>query len=101
MEISLGRFYRLQACPVLLPAAEGERKMTLTSLQALTWGTVTGAVLSALLLASGESGLPELPRLKRADPPRAAPEQQAAQSRQRPAPAPVTAAKGATTAAAR
>jgi len=39
--------------------------MTLTSLQVLTWGTVAGAVLSALLLAAGESGLPELSRLKR------------------------------------
>lgn len=29
--------------------------MTLTSLKALTWGTVTGAVVSALLLASTET----------------------------------------------
>lgn len=41
--------------------------MTLTSLQALTWGTVTGAVLSALLLAAGETGLPDLGRLRRGD----------------------------------
>ncbi|HEX6705128.1 MAG TPA: hypothetical protein VF169_10240 [Albitalea sp.] len=40
--------------------------MTLTSLQALTWSTVTGAVVSALLLASGESGLPDVSRVKRA-----------------------------------
>jgi hypothetical protein len=40
--------------------------MTLTSLQALTWGTVTGAVLSALLLAAGETGLPDLSRLRSA-----------------------------------
>jgi hypothetical protein len=41
--------------------------MTLTSLQALTWSTVTGAVVSALLLASGESGWPELSRWRRSD----------------------------------
>jgi hypothetical protein len=41
--------------------------MTLTSLQALTWGTITGAVVSALLLASGESGLPDWSRLRRGD----------------------------------
>jgi hypothetical protein len=41
--------------------------MTLTSLQTLTWGTVTGAVLSALLLAAGETGLPDLSRLRRGD----------------------------------
>ena len=41
--------------------------MTLTSLQALTWGTVTGAVLSALLLAAGETALPDLNRLRRGD----------------------------------
>ena len=41
--------------------------MTLTSLQVLTWATVTGAVVSALLLAAGESGLPELNRLIRND----------------------------------
>jgi hypothetical protein len=39
--------------------------MTLTSLQALTWGTVTGAVVSALLLASGESGSTDLSWLRR------------------------------------
>lgn len=33
--------------------------MNLTLLRVLTWGTVAGAVVSALLLASGESGLPE------------------------------------------
>lgn len=33
--------------------------MTLFSLQALTWGTVTGAVVSALLLAAAESGFPD------------------------------------------
>jgi len=43
--------------------------MTLTSLQAVTWGTVTGAVLSALLLAAGETGLPDLSRLRRGDTP--------------------------------
>jgi hypothetical protein len=41
--------------------------MTLTSLRALTWGTVAGAVLSALLLAAGESGLPDWSRLRRGD----------------------------------
>jgi hypothetical protein len=41
--------------------------MTLTSLQAVTWGTVTGAVLSALLLAAGETGLPDLNRLRRVE----------------------------------
>ena len=41
--------------------------MTLTSLRALTWGTVAGAVLSALLLAAGESGLPDWNRLRRSD----------------------------------
>ena len=41
--------------------------MTLTSLQTLTWGTVTGAVLSALLLAAGETGLPDLNRLRRGE----------------------------------
>jgi hypothetical protein len=42
-------------------------KMTLSSLQALTWSTVTGAVLSALLLAAGETGLPDLSRLRRGE----------------------------------
>ena len=41
--------------------------MTLSSLQALTWSTVTGAVLSALLLAAGETGLPDLNRLRRGE----------------------------------
>ncbi|HEY2929360.1 hypothetical protein [Piscinibacter sp.] len=41
--------------------------MTLNSLRALTWGTVAGAVLSALLLAAGESGLPDWSRLRRGD----------------------------------
>ena len=41
--------------------------MTLSSLQALTWGTVTGAVVSAILLASGESTWSELPLLRRND----------------------------------
>lgn len=41
--------------------------MTLISLQALTWSTVTGAVVSALLLASGESSRPEWSRVRRAD----------------------------------
>jgi hypothetical protein len=41
--------------------------MTLTSLQALTWGTVAAAVLSALLLAAGESGLPDLSRWQQGD----------------------------------
>jgi len=41
--------------------------MTLTSLQALTWGTVAGAVLSALLLAAAEGGLPELARSRHGD----------------------------------
>ena len=53
--------------------------MTLTSLQALTWSTVTGAVVSALLLASGESGLPELSRLLRVQAaPRSSPPQEPA-----------------------
>ena len=43
--------------------------MTWSSLRALTWGTVTGAVASALLLAASESGLPELSRRPRADQP--------------------------------
>jgi hypothetical protein len=42
--------------------------MTLISLQALTWGTVTGAVVSALLLASGEVGVPEWSRMRRSEP---------------------------------
>ncbi len=33
--------------------------MTLSTLQVLTWGTVTGAVVSALLLAAGGAGLPD------------------------------------------
>ena len=41
--------------------------MTLTSLQTVTWCTVTGAVLSALLLAAGETGLPDLSRLRRGE----------------------------------
>ena len=41
--------------------------MRLTTLQALTWGTVAAAVLSALLLAAGESGLPDLSRLHLGD----------------------------------
>ena len=41
--------------------------MTLTSLQALTWGTVAGAVLSALLLAAGETGLPDWSRMRRSE----------------------------------
>jgi len=41
--------------------------MTLSSLQALTWCTVTGAVVSALLLAASESGLPDTSRLQRRD----------------------------------
>jgi hypothetical protein len=36
--------------------------MTLHALQALTWGTVTSAVVSALLLAAGESAWLELSR---------------------------------------
>jgi hypothetical protein len=54
--------------------------MTLHSLETLTWGTVTGAVVSALLLASGEAAWPELSRWQRdlsgltaGDPPAAAP----------------------------
>ena len=42
--------------------------MTLISLQALSWGTVTGAVVSALLLASGEVGGPEWSRLRLIEP---------------------------------
>jgi hypothetical protein len=42
--------------------------MTLISLQALSWGTVTGAVVSALLLASGEVGTPEWSRLRHIEP---------------------------------
>jgi hypothetical protein len=41
--------------------------MTLISLQALSWSTVAGAVVSALLLASTESGLSELSRLRGRD----------------------------------
>jgi hypothetical protein len=41
--------------------------MTSTMLRALTWGTITGAVVSALLLASGEPGLPDLSRLHPGD----------------------------------
>jgi hypothetical protein len=41
--------------------------MTLSSLQALTWCTVAGAVASALLLASGDSGLPDGPRQRHHD----------------------------------
>jgi hypothetical protein len=41
--------------------------MTLHSLQALTWGTVTGAVVSALLIASGESAWPEFGRWRRSE----------------------------------
>lgn len=40
--------------------------MTLTSLQALTWVTVTGAVVSALLLAAVESGMADFGQLRRA-----------------------------------
>ena len=60
--------------------------MTLTSLQALTWGTVTGAVLSALLLAASETGLPELNRLRRGDaaPRPASPSDPTAAARQHP-----------------
>jgi hypothetical protein len=50
--------------------------MTLSSLQALTWGTVTGAIVSAILLAANEPGWPELSRLRRSDasrPPTATP----------------------------
>ena len=43
--------------------------MTLASLQALTWTTVSGAVASALLLASLESRTPEWSRLKRTEAP--------------------------------
>jgi len=32
--------------------------MNLLSLRLLTWGTIVGSVVSALLLAAGESGLP-------------------------------------------
>jgi hypothetical protein len=42
--------------------------MTLISLQALTWSTVTGAVVGALLLASSESGIPEWSHSWRAAP---------------------------------
>jgi hypothetical protein len=41
--------------------------MTLTSLQALTWTTVTAAVVSALLLASAESRFSDWPRVRRAE----------------------------------
>jgi hypothetical protein len=41
--------------------------MTLTALQALTWSTVTGAVVSALLLASGESSVTERSTPRRGD----------------------------------
>lgn len=48
--------------------------MTLISLQALTWSTVTGVVVSALMLASGEPGMnqPSSPQRPHAAP-RAAP----------------------------
>lgn len=36
--------------------------MNLSSLQTLTWGTIAGAIVSALLLAAVESGLPDQPR---------------------------------------
>jgi len=35
--------------------------MNLLSLRLLTWGTIGGSVVSALLLAAGESGLPPTP----------------------------------------
>jgi hypothetical protein len=41
--------------------------VTLISLQALTWSTITGAVVSALLLASGEPGMPEWSRARRSE----------------------------------
>ena len=45
--------------------ARSPKKMTLSSLQALTWCTVTGAVVSALLLAASESGLPDTSPMQR------------------------------------
>ncbi|HUG26336.1 hypothetical protein [Piscinibacter sp.] len=39
----------------------------MSSLQALTWCTVAGAVVSALLLAAGESGLPDRSHPQRRD----------------------------------
>ncbi|HJV62865.1 MAG TPA: hypothetical protein VJ743_18090 [Albitalea sp.] len=41
--------------------------MTLNSLQALAWSTVTGAVVSALLIASGTSESPRWMHADRAD----------------------------------
>jgi hypothetical protein len=40
--------------------------MTLNALQALTWSTVTGAVVGALLLASVDSNFPDWSRTRRA-----------------------------------
>ncbi len=37
--------------------------MTLTSLRALTWGTVTSAIVGALWLGAGDSGAPDWARL--------------------------------------
>ena len=62
--------------------------MTLHSLQALTWCTICGAVVCALLLASGESSWPDLSRVRRADaPPPLAGEPNAADRKKAPAPA--------------
>lgn len=41
--------------------------MNVPSLRAMTWATVTGAVLSAVLLAAGENRVPELTRLRHDD----------------------------------
>lgn len=73
--------------------------MTWSSLRALTWGTVTGAIASALLLAASESGLPELSRRPRAD--QGATENPAGQPKQRPARAAGAAPSSARTSAAR
>jgi hypothetical protein len=90
------------ACPALSAGTGEAKQMTLTSLQALTWSTVTGAVISALLLASGEPGLPDLSRLKRADPPaNTAAALQSADSKQRAAPAVGATVNSAKTAAVR
>lgn len=41
--------------------------MTLNALQALTWSTIAGAVVGALLLASVETNVSEWSRVRRAD----------------------------------
>jgi len=64
----------------------GDTTMTLHALQTLTWGTVTSAVVSALVLASGESAWPELSRWWHGDAPPRASEPPAPERRKMPAP---------------